>query len=97
MNPASSQIAGHLNKVTIKIQSLSLFIGFGSDRQPERWCLFWFHNEQEMVGRKLKEMKGKLMSTYSVSDMTLKFLNVLSYLIFPATLGDGYYPLPFSR
>ena len=29
MNPPSSQIAGHLNKVPIKIQSLSLLIGLG--------------------------------------------------------------------
>ena len=42
MNPPS-QIAGHLNKVPIKIQTLSLLIGFGSDRQPEGQCLFWFH------------------------------------------------------
>ena len=43
MNPPSSQIAGHLNKAPIKIQSLSLLIGFGSDRQPECRCLFQFH------------------------------------------------------
>ena len=40
MNPPSSQIAGHLNKAPIKIESLSLLIGFGSDRQPE--CEFFF-------------------------------------------------------
>ena len=40
--PASSQIAGHLNKVPMKIQLLSLLIGFSSDRQPELWCLFQF-------------------------------------------------------
>ena len=43
MHPPSSQITGHLNKVPIKIQSLSLLIGFGSDRQPELRCLFRFH------------------------------------------------------
>ena len=41
-NPLSSQIASHLNKVPIKIESLSLLIGSGSDKQHE--CrLFWFH------------------------------------------------------
>ena len=34
MNLPSSWITSHLNKVPIKIQSLSLLIGFGSDRQP---------------------------------------------------------------
>ena len=46
MNPPSSQIAGHLNKAPIKIQVLSLLIGFGSDRQPKRWRLFWFQEER---------------------------------------------------
>ena len=45
MNPPSSQIASQLNKVPIKIQSLSLLIGFGSDKQPELRCLFQFHIE----------------------------------------------------
>ena len=44
MNPPSSQITHHLNKPPIKIQSLSLLIGFGSDRQPKLQCLFRFHN-----------------------------------------------------
>ena len=39
--PADSQIAGHLNKAPIKIQSLSLLIGSGSDRQYEH-RFFWF-------------------------------------------------------
>ena len=43
MNPPSSRITGHLNKAPTKIWSLSLLIVFGSDRQPERWCLFRFH------------------------------------------------------
>ena len=43
MNPPSSRIAGHLNKAPLKIQSLSLLIGFGIDRQPKCWCLFRFH------------------------------------------------------
>ena len=43
MSPPSSQINRHLNKAPIKIQSLSLLIGFGSDRQPECQCLFQFH------------------------------------------------------
>ena len=42
MNPPSSQIAGHLNKGPIKIQPLSLLIGFGSDGQPQHRCLFRF-------------------------------------------------------
>ena len=42
MNTPSSQIAGHLNKAPLKIQSLSLLVGFGSDRQPELQCLFQF-------------------------------------------------------
>ena len=33
---------GHLKKVPMKIQSLSLLIGFGSDRQPKLRCLFRF-------------------------------------------------------
>ena len=33
--PPSSQIAGHLNKVPMEIQSLSLLIVSGSDRQHE--------------------------------------------------------------
>ena len=43
VNLPSSQIASPLNKAPIKIQSLSLFVGFGSDRQPENQCLFQFH------------------------------------------------------
>ena len=42
MNLPASQIAGRLNEAPIKIQSLSLLIGFGSDRQPELQCLFRF-------------------------------------------------------
>ena len=34
-NPPSSQITSHLNKAPIKIQSLSLLIGSGSDKQHE--------------------------------------------------------------
>ena len=50
MNLPSSQIASHLSRAPIKIQSLSLFIGFGSDRQPECRCLFWFHYQGWEVG-----------------------------------------------
>ena len=53
MNPPSSQIAGHLNKAPIKIQSLSLLIGVGGDRQPELQCLFQFHCEGGQVPRHL--------------------------------------------
>ena len=49
MNLPSSQITGILNKAPIKIQSLTLLIGFGSDRQPERQCLFWFENNKITV------------------------------------------------
>ena len=34
-NPPSAQIARHLSKAPIQIQSLSLLIGSGSDRQQE--------------------------------------------------------------
>ena len=44
MNPPSSQISGHLNKVPIKTQPLSLLIELGSYRQPELPCLFWFQS-----------------------------------------------------
>ena len=44
-----SEITGHLNKAPIKIQWLSLLIGFGSDRQPELPCLFWFHFYQVLL------------------------------------------------
>ena len=37
----SSQIPGHLSKVTLKIQSLSLLAGSSSDR-PHKCRLFWF-------------------------------------------------------
>ena len=39
--------------MSIRIQSLSVLIGFGSDRQSIRWCLFQFH--------------GHCSSVYSVS------------------------------
>ena len=48
MNPPSSQITSHLNKAPIKIQLLSLLIGFGSDRQPECQCLFRFHEGAQL-------------------------------------------------
>ena len=41
-NPSSSQISGCLNKAPIQIQSLSLLIRSGGDRQHA--CqIFWFH------------------------------------------------------
>ena len=47
-NPLSSQIAGHLNTVPIGIQSLSLLIGSGSDREHQcrlfrfqKWGLYF--------------------------------------------------------
>ena len=44
-NPPSSQIAGHVTEAPIKIPSLSLLIGSGSDRWQE--CqLFRFHNKK---------------------------------------------------
>ena len=45
-NPPYSQIAGHLNKSHTKIQSLSLLLGSGSDRQ-HKCPLFQFHKELE--------------------------------------------------
>ena len=44
MNLPYSQITGCLNKVPVKIELLGSLIGFGRDRQSERWCLFWFQN-----------------------------------------------------
>ena len=44
-NSPSSQISSHLNKLHIKIQSLSLLIGSGSDRR-HRSQLFWFQKEK---------------------------------------------------
>ena len=40
-NPLPSQISSHLNKAPMKIQSMFLFVGSGSDRQHEHW-LFTF-------------------------------------------------------
>ena len=47
LNLLFSQIAGHLNKVPIKIQSLSLLPGSGSDRQHEHWLFRFQHKELE--------------------------------------------------
>ena len=46
-NPPSSQIASHLSKAPIKIQSLVLLIGSGSDRQHELRH-FRFHDDLKM-------------------------------------------------
>ena len=59
MNPPSSGIAGHLNKVPIKIQSLSLLTGFNSDRQPECWCLFRFHYHMDSLAFSASEPSQK--------------------------------------
>ena len=60
-NPLFSQIAGHLNKVPIKIQSLSLLIEFGTDRQPERRCLLRFHSLLSVLHmRKLRLKKASV-------------------------------------
>ena len=56
MNLPSSQITSHLNNVPIKIQLLSLLIGFGSDRQPEPQCRFWFQNDRS---RQLEDQGGQ--------------------------------------
>ena len=44
-NLLSSQFSGHLNKVPVKIQSLSLLMGLVGDRQHEYW-LFQFHFDE---------------------------------------------------
>ena len=78
MNPPSSQIASHLNKVPIKIQSLSLLIGFGSDRQPELWCLFRFHflvifaNSSLGHSTALKPVQRLLFPVYNIPNLRHK-------------------------
>ena len=83
MNSPSSQITSHLNKVPIKTQSLSLLIGFGSDRQPEFRCLFWLQQEEVTVLRAV----GKLGYKNSYHYLFLKrwhclFKFVSQFLIF---------------
>ena len=53
-NLPSSQITSHLNKVPIKIQSLSPLIGSGSNRQHKHW-LFLFHRHILLKLQKTKE------------------------------------------
>ena len=76
VNPPSSQIASHLNKAFIKIQSLSLFIGFCSDRQPKRPCLFWFQNHMVFVSLFERENTGIFPCT-----LDLKIKTKMAWLI----------------
>ena len=54
-NPPSSQITGHLNKVPIKIQSLSLLTGSANYRQHKHQ-LVWVHYHVRKI---LKKNKNK--------------------------------------
>ena len=52
----------HLNEVTIKIWSLSLLTGSGSDRQHVRW-LFWFQNQEENSRNEVIQLSTALSSS----------------------------------
>ena len=84
MNPPSSQVAGHLNKVPIEIQSLSLLIGVGSDRQPEPRCLLWFH----ILVFSGATMKATAQSLCSTSKYSQSSTQLVSH-VFPGHHGSA--------
>ena len=82
MNLPSSQIAGHLNKAPIKIQSLSLLIGFGSDSSPNSgvfssFSSFWHSMRRKFLHNNNNQSNGYcIMSFLSPTICSTKSRNI---------------------
>ena len=77
MNPPSSQIAGHLNKAPVKIQSLSLFIGFGMWQaacMPFWGFVFFFREWWD-----LSAFSKTLALTYALPTRLISYLPYLKF------------------